>query len=182
MIELLRSAYVDFYRLDYDELFCILAVASVCFLSVHSKQGNKRWWNVFAAAALLVWTVAVVYCTVSSREGGSAYQYNLIPFHSYREILNGGNPELYRSNLMNAVLFYPNGLLTVAILPRKWPAWAKVLLVAVIFCGISVGVEYMQYTYSLGRCEIDDVIHNTLGALAGASAAEIWFAVKTKKT
>ena len=82
---------------------------------------------------------------------------------------------------MNAVLFYPDGLLTAALLPKKWPAWAKLLLIAVIFCGISVGVEYMQYIWSLGRCEIDDVIHNTLGALVGAAAAEVWFAVKNRK-
>ena len=180
MAELLRSTFVDFYRLDYDELFCILAVAGACFLSVHGKQEQKGWWKAFAAAALLTWTVAVVYFTVSSREGGQVYQYNLIPFHSYREVRNGGNPELYRSNLMNAVLFYPNGLLLAALLPKKWPAWSKVLLVTVIFCGISVGVEYVQYRWALGRCEIDDVIHNTLGALVGAAAAEIWFAVKNK--
>ena len=131
MIELLRSTFVDFYRLDYDELFCILAVASACFLSVYAKQGAKCGWKALAAAALVVWTVTVVYCTVSSREGGHVYQCNLIPFHSYREVRNGGNPELYRSNLMNAVLFYPNGLLLAALLPKKWPAWRKLLLVSV---------------------------------------------------
>lgn len=181
MIKILHATFKDFYCLDYDELFCILAVASVCFLAAHREQENKGWWKALVVLALTAWTVTVVYCTVSSRGGGREYQNNLIPFHSYREVLNGGNPEIYRSNLMNAVLFYPDGLLTAALLPKKWPAWAKLLLIAVIFCGISVGVEYMQYIWSLGRCEIDDVIHNTLGALVGAAAAEVWFAVKNRK-
>lgn len=36
--------------------------------------------------------------------------------------------------------------------------------------GLSVFIELIQYKYGLGRCEVDDVIMNTLGALIGTLA------------
>ena len=171
MTELLKAAFTDFYRLDFDELFWLLVVATGCFLTVHERFKKKNGWRIFLAVAVLGCTVLVVYSTVGSRGEGTSEILHLIPFHSYREIWSGGNPEIYRSNFMNAVLFYPAGLLAAALLPEKWPGWCKCVLVMVVFGLLSAGIEYVQYTYALGRCEIDDVIHNTAGALAGSLAA-----------
>jgi glycopeptide antibiotics resistance protein len=81
--------------------------------------------------------------------------------------LNGGDDEILRSNFMNVVLFYPAGLLFCSLLPQQWYKWCKVLLTVVVFCALSCGIEYMQYAFSLGHVEIDDVIHNAFGALLG---------------
>ena len=72
---------------------------------------------------------------------------------------------------MNAVLFYPAGLLATALLPEKWPGWCRCVLVVLLLGALSVGIEYAQYFWRLGRVEIDDVIHNAAGALAGSLAA-----------
>ena len=72
---------------------------------------------------------------------------------------------------MNAVLFYPAGLLATVLLPEKWPGWCRCVLVVILFGAMSAGIEYAQYFWQLGRVEIDDVIHNTAGALAGSLAA-----------
>jgi glycopeptide antibiotics resistance protein len=82
--------------------------------------------------------------------------------------MNGGNIEILRSNFMNAVLFYPAGLVLCSLLPQKWRPWLRILLVSVLLCVLSCAVEQAQYVYSLGQVEIDDVIHNTLGAMLGA--------------
>ena len=85
---------------------------------------------------------------------------------------------------MNVILFYPAGLFACELLPKSW-SWAKrVILVAVLFALVSTGIEFCQYHFALGQSEIDDVIHNTFGALIGAMISTIhvkWKAGKFKK-
>jgi glycopeptide antibiotics resistance protein len=42
-----------------------------------------------------------------------------------------------------------------------------------VLAALSAGIEFLQYHFCLGRCEIDDVIHNTAGALLGCLAAVV---------
>lgn len=123
------------------------------------------------AVFLMALLAVILYTTVGSRSENLTEAPQLVPFHSYRAVRDGANPELYRSNFMNAALFFPAGLLGTALLPRKWYGWCRCLTVTLLFCAVSAGIEYLQYRYALGLCEIDDVIHNTAGALAGGLAA-----------
>ena len=43
-------------------------------------------------------------------------------------------------------------------------------MVVIALTAMSAGIEFLQYHFALGRCEIDDVIHNALGALLGSLA------------
>lgn len=83
--------------------------------------------------------------------------------------LNGGNREIYRANYVNAVLFFPSGLLGFEMLPKCWSEGWKWLLTTVLLALFSACIEYAQYRHGLGLAEVDDVIHNTLGALLGAT-------------
>ena len=69
---------------------------------------------------------------------------------------------------MNVALFHPAGLLAASLLPEKWSRCQKMLAVLLPFALFSVMIEYAQFRYALGESEIDDVIHNTFGALIGA--------------
>ena len=158
------------YCLKIPDAVKLLIVCSVFFCLVHRFLRDYRWWRWICAGLLAALSVAVVYITVGNRGGQGDYHVYLIPFHTYRDVMNGANPELYRSNFMNAALFYPAGLLLTSLLPRKWPGWCRCLLTAVLFGAMSGAIEYAQYRYALGNVEIDDVIHNTAGALAGSLA------------
>ena len=70
---------------------------------------------------------------------------------------------------MNAVLFYPAGLLMISLLPEKWHSLLKLLIVLILFTGFSLSIEFVQYRYHLGLAQTDDVIHNALGAYLGAA-------------
>lgn len=87
--------------------------------------------------------------------------FNFIPFWSYAAILEGG-PGLVEDNLLNVLVFLPVGFLMGCAFKRI--SWWKVLLVT---CGFSICVELMQFLFSRGFAELDDVIHNTLGAVLG---------------
>ena len=167
MTELLKSVFVDVYRLDYSQLFLLLLAATACFLFLHKRYRENRLWRFFLGAVLLVWTALVVYYTVGSRGGSYTGDYNLIPFHSYRKLFETGVDEILRTNFMNLVLFYPAGVLTASLLPENWSRIPKILSVGIAFSLFSLVIEYVQFSYSLGEPEIDDVIHNMLGSIIG---------------
>lgn len=156
------------YCLDFVDAVVLLIACSVLFCLAHNRFGQYCSWKVLVTLLLFIATVGVVHTTLGTRTSGETLQVNLIPLHSYREVMNGGNPEILRSNFMNAVLFYPIGLLGTALLPEKWSGrhrWALSITLCTI---LSIGIEYVQYAFSLGQCEIDDVIHNVIGAWIGS--------------
>lgn len=81
--------------------------------------------------------------------------------------MNGGSEEIYRSNFMNIALFFPAGLLGCDLLPKQWRPFFSVILITGLFMLISIGIEYIQFQFSMGLAEVDDVIHNSLGVLLG---------------
>lgn len=157
----------NIYCLDIPDVILLAAVATCFLIYLHGRYNRKVWWRLLLGLALLCWAAAVSYTTISSRSDGGQLICRMTLFHSYREILNGGSPEILRSNFMNIILFYPAGLIGGMVLPRKWPGWLRCILVVLLLAAMSAGIEWMQYRFSLGQCEIDDVLHNTVGALLG---------------
>lgn len=122
---------------------------------------GKIWWRVFNAI-IFTGTVGVIFYTTVYSRTKTVGQMILIPFYSFVEA--GIQPEMYRSMLMNVFLFVPVGLsLPFVLSKRKHP----VLVTVIIACLFSVSIEAMQYCFSLGLCETDDVIMNTLGVAIG---------------
>lgn len=170
MLLRLQSAITYVYCMEIPEILWWGLLLTVAFLEVFRRYQNERWMQYFVRAAFVCCIAVAIFATVGNRSDDHSVQLKLIPFHSYREVLAGGNPEIYRSSFMNAALFYPAGMLAMILLPKKWPGWCKCILVATLLAALSAGIEYVQYRYALGVCEIDDVIHNTAGALVGSLA------------
>lgn len=125
---------------------------------------HPRLWRrlnlVLAALSALV----ILYATLGNRSGG-VRQVILTPFASFTEAKV--QPELYRTMLMNILLFEPLGMSLSQGLPCRQP-WLRFLLTVLVALGLSCAIEVLQYLFSLGRTEVDDVIMNTLGAIVGA--------------
>ena len=166
----LKSIFLWLYCLDMTDALLVMFGFTVLFLRLHGRHSEKRWWKCLIGTALVSLLCVIAYSTIFARDGGNLLQHNFVPFHSYREVQNGGNIEIYRSNFMNVILFYPAGLLATSLLPQKWSGWCRCLLVVLGLTAMSAGIEFLQYHFALGRCEIDDVIHNALGALLGSLA------------
>jgi glycopeptide antibiotics resistance protein len=164
----MNNIFTWVYCLNFTDVVSLLLLLTGLFQLLSKIFRPIPWYKFLVTIVLTVVLAAIAYTTIGNRIPGALYTNHYIPFHSYREILSGGNVEILRSNFMNVILFYPAGLLLCSLLPEKWNGWCKVLLSLAILCILSAGIEYVQYTYSLGRVEIDDVIHNTLGAMLGA--------------
>jgi glycopeptide antibiotics resistance protein len=60
--------------------------------------------------------------------------------------------------IANVIMFVPVGMLTGCL----WK-WRGILVAA----GLSVGIEILQLVRGRGLCELDDVVHNCVGAVIG---------------
>jgi len=165
------------YCMNLPLLMVMIAAISVLFSLWHRRYQKKPWCKPVLGILFLVSIAAILAVTLMSRmEKAEAFVPSMIPFASYMEVLNGGNPEILRSNYMNVLLFYPSGFLAVLMLPRKWHPVPTILLVCFVFACLSAGIEYCQYAHALGQAEVDDVIHNALGALIGGMAG--WYLIR----
>ena len=162
-----------FYCLPMEQVAAIMLLAAWILCRMEARWRGRRLLFAGIGLLLALWAGAVLYSTLANRESGGPYPVFLIPLHSYRELLSGGKVEILRTNFMNVVLFFPGGLLLGLLLPRKWPWWSRIVLGTVVLAAMSAGVEWVQYRWQLGRTEVDDVLHNSLGGLLGSGVAAL---------
>lgn len=162
----MKQLLVLVYRLPMDLLAVLLLLGTVALALLLDRFENCRWLRPGVVCAGLLWAAVVLFATVCRQPDAEMPVPSLIPFHSYREAARLGKTELYRSNFMNVILFYPGGALLGCLLTEKRPAVLSAGAIFLLAC-FSVGIEVCQYSCALGNPEIDDVIHNTLGVLLG---------------
>lgn len=167
------TLYTWFYCLPIPNILFLLLVLSAGYVCLRRRLEKGRFWRL-AITLLLAWLAVIVSATLAGRSGIFFRPApEPIPFHSYRAVMAGENPELLRSNFMNVVLFYPAGLLGCDLLSEGWSRKRRVLAVAILCVLLSLGIECSQYLFALGQAEVDDVIHNGLGALLGGVVCEL---------
>lgn len=113
--------------------------------------------------------------TIIERRLSQNPKYNLMPFWSYRAILEG-KTELISEVLWNVVLFVPIGILLMLLLTCK-NRW---LISVVIGVFLSSAIEIIQLIFHLGLFEFDDIFHNTLGTLIGIGIYVVLASLITK--
>lgn len=168
LTDLLQQLVLEVYCLSERELFVCCVAGTLCYHGLHRRCAQKRWWSVGSVLMLLLWAAVVLWTTVLGREAGVEKVFRMMPLHSYRELLAGGNPEILRSSFMNVLLFFPAGLLCAGLLSRRRLSCGKLVCTAVIFSLFSLSIELAQFGLGVGQGEIDDVLHNTVGVLLGA--------------
>lgn len=124
-----------------------------------------KYMRIIGAVLAVIAVAAILYTTVISR-GESDAGADLIPFSSFERAKT--NPEMYRSMLMNVFLFVPLGLSLPLVFGGS--TGKRILLTILTGFLLSVGIETIQYVFSLGMAETDDVICNTLGSAVGSSS------------
>lgn len=139
----------------------IICVAFVCTLLALKIKGIKDGVKISSIVLLFLYVTIVLGTTVLFRPEGSEREIKYIPFWSYMAI-SEGKSRLIDENIMNVAAFLPIGLL-LAIGVDNIKLWQAV----VVGCTFSICIELMQFYFDRGQCEIDDVIHNTLGCILG---------------
>lgn len=140
-------------------LWTALAIAA-------ARRGKAAAWKGLCAGIAAAYAALLLYMTVMSRSETPYGGLRLVPLESFR-LAREENREFYRTLLMNVFLFFPLGLtLTFGLEGRRRPVLAALGLGVLL----SVCIEALQYVFSLGWAETDDVIMNALGVLIGGAA------------
>lgn len=158
--EYVVSLYKDIPSEVYIGLALVLCVGVVLLMVAYGFRKGTR----LSAGLLMAEYVFLLYSSTvifrATSEQFSGYDYH--PFWSYRAIQSGEKPQLLVENIMNVVVFVPVGILLGAAF--RLMTWWKALCIG---CGLSVGIEVLQFFFQRGFSEVDDVMHNTLGCLTG---------------
>lgn len=144
---------------------CLVMVLLLVLWAYYRAYLPKKLFAAMNLCLLVTSVFAVLYLTVFSRKVGT-YDIVLVPFSALSEAKK--EPERYRSMLMNVFLFFPLGMACANAFSDKMKMRRRVILAIVIGFALSTAVEYIQYRFSLGMAETDDVICNTLGAIVGS--------------
>jgi len=136
---------------------------------------RKRIWYVLFA----IYCIAMAYLLFGREEAAAGIPYanqlrlrmNLIPFrtlrHQWKLLFMADRPWLIRHSLINLwgniLLFLPLGI----FLPKLWTQLNNFRKLLLTTAGIIVAVELTQVLTLLGRCDIDDLILNLIGAAMG---------------
>ena len=95
--------------------------------------------------------------TILTREH-TAYRINLELFWSYKQFLVSSGRRL--EVIDNMLLFVPFAALLYSLWPRFW----RVFVVTIL---LSISIEVTQLVLRAGVCQLDDVLNNGIGGLAG---------------
>ena len=143
-------------------LLVIVAPAVWGLLAFCAKKRFEKLWCIFNIVLFTVSVVAVLHMTIFNRQGGH-HEVHLWPFYSLVEAKI--RPALYRTLLLNVLLFLPVGLTMPFTLPDR--VEHKVRVTVIFAAAFSITIELTQLIFHLGRCETDDVIMNTIGGVIG---------------
>ncbi len=141
-----------FRAADIPAAYYLTAVGIVIAAAMITKKWGR---GLYAAYLFLVFAV-----TLLSRNVTPGMHYELRPFWSYAEW-----ERLGEQVIANVIMFIPIGFL----LGREI-GWKAVPAAALH----SAAIELLQLVTRRGLCELDDVIHNTLGAVIGVLLARIF--------
>ena len=123
-------------------------------------------------ALFLVYLLGLVYITIINRIGTVQNTVFLSPFSSLADIRKeSGSTDYVNHMLMNVAMFVPMGMLLPAIYPEKLNKGLYAFAIGLMATTI---IETAQYMLRLGQYDIDDMIANTAGALAGFAFYRIY--------
>ena len=153
------------YMLQFDvgvPLYVILALLVIVTGVIIGLYLTKKDRSSFIRNALLslLWGYLffVLCTTLLFRECSETIRYYLFPFWSY-DVLNY---KVIAQHILNVLMFVPIGFLLSSVLNRT--RWMQVIEMG---CLLSVMIEILQLLTRRGVCNIDDVIHNTIGCAIG---------------
>lgn len=166
------------YIFYYDKPFSVLigfasAMLVICAFRLLIKQGDCRnnfnfFLKVTSIGFLIFYALILVYLFYIVRTGSQMGKViNLVPFNNFREYLDGTMSlyEGYMYILGNVFVLFPMGFYLRILFPRK-----KVFAVLLFFVPIVVStfIEWSQYYFDNGICDVDDIMLNCFGFYIGA--------------
>lgn len=116
---------------------------------------NIKKSSIFFILILFAYIFFILYITLLSRRPFEGLHLKLDLFWSYKVL-----KEQWKQIIENILLFIPLGVFLSLVFKRKW----FVFIIGFLF---SCLIEFLQFKLKLGLCELDDILHNSLGLVFG---------------
>lgn len=142
---------------------------TLCGIMEWIRQKSDKQKIVVCSWKALVWIILAasvimfLYVTLCNRYQTTYLRYKLDLFWSYREVMKNNNRFILWQIAWNILAFVPIGNALYYLLGEKRKIY-KVILGCAIF---SLCIELTQLFGRIGLFEFDDILHNTLGGVAG---------------
>ncbi|MFJ7934971.1 VanZ family protein [Sporosarcina sp. NPDC096371] len=112
---------------------------------------------------LICWFIVVLGITTLSRGANYTDQINFSLFTSYINAWNKWSLTEFQLIIFNMLMFVPLGVL-LPLIHHKNKSFHRVLVISIVFTS---SIEIFQLISGKGIFELDDLLHNTIGSLAG---------------
>ena len=154
------------YHIAY-ALVCIFSVfAAATIIAARKKEdiGYSEFYNDFFLGYLPVIIMLYILVYFKYRTNSNDYTVNMLPFNGEIKTLFSDFQSLAAMRSIGNIAFYTTATLTAARFIKKKTA----LFSFAASFGLCILTEAMQGLFSIGDTDIDDIILNGIGALAGA--------------
>ncbi len=132
----------------------------------------------------LIWVLFVMYILfminllfLDARGAGYHFSYNLVPFATIQNYIvnfNAFNFSIWFLNLFGNILAFMPLTIFVPILFRKINSYSRVFILSFL---ATLAVELTQLLLKRGAFDVDDMILNTLGGIAGYAVLKLVLSV-----
>ena len=143
-------------------LFPSLAVACIALVFVLWRNKKNEIYRSICWILLAEYIFVVICSTIVCRVQLSTPKIQMLPFWTYRAVINHTLGVSVWDIILNTFLFVPLGLF-VSLLNQKMP----IRTIALIGLLLSISIETSQYIWMKGICQFDDLMHNTIGCVLG---------------
>lgn len=141
----------------------LLAGAYRVYKKVFHGRGTVTKGQVFCGGLLCCWLLLVVGLTSLSRGANFTGAFNPDLFSGYVSAWNNWSLSELQLILFNMLMFAPLGFL----LPLLWKRAERLPVTLAVSLGVTGFIELFQLATGTGIFELDDLLHNLLGSLAG---------------
>lgn len=158
----------------------ILLLFSVAFpiglgaWGIYELLNKKNQVNWLMVILLIIFLLAIGYVTLFSRDGNSSTKI-IFSLSRVRQAIRTGSVKPLEHLLLNILLFMPLGFALPGCCPGKSD---KLIYLIVTGFVLTLSIESIQYVLRVGECDLEDVVGNVLGTLAGWGCFKLF--VRTK--
>lgn len=144
-------------------IIAILMIGYFVYRKFYQRKYPIRFSKFVFITLLICWFIVVLGITTLSRGARYTGQINFDLFTSYINAWNAWSLTEFQLIIFNMLMFVPLGVLLPLIHHKNKSFW-RVLVISIIFTAC---IEMSQLITGKGIFELDDLLHNTIGSLAG---------------
>lgn len=145
----------------------LFIVIIIVVLSVLAKGCFMLKYNVSVSVIAIIYIIDVLLITLLNRPPLAKRTIIMYPMYSYYSLFchqwKGIGFYVAEALIGNVLLFVPLGMILSWTIESKY----RSILIGVIGFCFSLAIEITQFIFCVGTFEIDDLIHNTWGAIIG---------------